>query len=65
MDRPPTWVKVIDPVSETCYWVDREGARHPGTEAENRAVRRELLEMRIISDKGEPPRAPNAINNFS
>lgn len=48
--RPNTWIKVINPESETCYWVAPDGSHHPGTDAENTEVRQELLEMRTIND---------------
>ncbi len=49
--RPRDWQKIINAETETCTWVAADGSRHPGIEDENAEVRRELLNMRIISDK--------------
>jgi hypothetical protein len=49
--RPPDWQKIINAEAEICYWIAADGTRHPGTEEENAEVRRELLNMRTISDK--------------
>jgi hypothetical protein len=49
--RPATWEKVICPDTETCYWIAPDGTRHECTAGENAEVRRELLEMRVRSDK--------------
>ncbi len=49
-NRPPDWLKIIDADAETCYWLAPDGSRHPGTEEEHAEVRRELLNMRTISD---------------
>ena len=50
-NRPRDWQKIINAEAETCYWLAPDGSRHPGTDAENEAVRRELLSLRTISDK--------------
>jgi hypothetical protein len=49
--RPPDWQKIVNAEAETCSWVAPDGSRHPGTDEENAEVRRELLTMRITSDK--------------
>jgi hypothetical protein len=51
VSRPKDWRKIIDAESETCHWMAADGTRHPGTDDENAEVRRELLNMRTISDK--------------
>nr|WP_294511357.1 hypothetical protein [uncultured Rhodopila sp.] len=51
MSRPKDWQKIINAEAETCYWLAPDGTRHPGTDDENAEVRRELLNMRTISDK--------------
>jgi hypothetical protein len=51
VSRPKDWQKIINAEAETCYWLAPDGTRHPGTEDENAEVRRELLNMRTISDK--------------
>ena len=48
---PRDWQKIIDAEAETCYWLAPDGLRHPGTDDESADVRRELLNMRTISDK--------------
>ena len=50
-NRPPDWLKIIDADAETCYWLAPDGSRHAASEAENAEVRRDLLDMRTISDK--------------
>jgi hypothetical protein len=50
-NRPPDWQKIINAEAETCYWLSPDGSRHPGTDDENSEVRRELLNLRTISDK--------------
>lgn len=42
---------MINSEAETCYWIAPDGSRHPGTDDENAEVRRELLNIRTISDK--------------
>jgi hypothetical protein len=49
--RPKDWEKVIDAEAEICYWLAPDGSRHAGTDEENAEVRRELLNIRTISDK--------------
>jgi hypothetical protein len=49
--HPQGWQKIINTEAETCYWLAPDGSRHPGTDDENAEVRRELLNMRTISDK--------------
>lgn len=49
--RPNDWKQVINAESETCYWLEPNGTRHPGTEEENLEVRRQLLNMRTVADK--------------
>jgi hypothetical protein len=49
--RPRDWQKIINTEAETCTWLAPDGSRHPGTAEENADVRRELLNMRTISDK--------------
>jgi hypothetical protein len=51
VNRPTDWQKIINAEAETCYWLAPDGSRHPGTDDENADVRRELLNMRTISDK--------------
>ncbi len=51
VDRSKDWQKVINAEAETCHWIAPDGSRHPGTDDENADVRRELLNMRTISDK--------------
>jgi hypothetical protein len=51
VSRPKDWQKIINTEAETCYWLAPDGSRHPGTDNENADVRRELLNMRTISDK--------------
>jgi hypothetical protein len=51
LTRPPEWQKIINADAETCYWLAPDGSRHPGTDEENAEVRRQLLNMRTISDK--------------
>jgi len=51
VSRPKDWQKIINTEAETCYWLAPDGSRHPGTDDENADVRRELLNMRTISDK--------------
>jgi hypothetical protein len=51
VSRPQDWRKVVDTESETCHWIAPDGSRHQGTDDENAEVRRELLNMRTISDK--------------
>lgn len=51
MSRPKDWQKIINAEAETCYWLAPDGSRHPGSEEENAGVRRELLQIRTISDK--------------
>lgn len=50
-DRPKEWKQVINAGSETCYWLASDGTRHPGTDDENREVKRQLLEIRTVSEK--------------
>jgi hypothetical protein len=50
-NRPADWQKVIQPDSETCYWVEPDGTKHDCTAEENAAVKAELLEMRVIADQ--------------
>jgi hypothetical protein len=50
-NRPKDWQKVINTEAETCHWVAPDGTRHPCSDDENAEVRRELLNMRTISDK--------------
>jgi hypothetical protein len=50
-NRPKDWQKIINAEAETCYWLAPDGSRHPGSDAEDAEVRRELLNMRTISDK--------------
>jgi hypothetical protein len=49
VNRPRDWQRIINSEAETCYSPD--GSRHAGTDDENAEVRRELLNMRTISDK--------------
>jgi hypothetical protein len=49
--RPKDWRKVVDAEAEVCHWVAPDGSRHPCSDDENAEVRRELLNMRTISDK--------------
>jgi hypothetical protein len=49
--RPSDWQKITNTDAETYYWLAPDGSRHPGTDDENADVRRELLNMRTISDK--------------
>jgi hypothetical protein len=51
VNRPRDWQKIINSEAEACYWIAPDGSRHPGTDDENAEVRRELLNMRTISDK--------------
>jgi hypothetical protein len=51
MNRPQDWQKIINSEAETCYWVAPDGSRYPGTDDENAEVRRELLNIRTVSDK--------------
>jgi hypothetical protein len=51
VSRPKDWRKIVDAESETCHWIAPDGTRHHGTDDENAEVRRELLNMRTISDK--------------
>jgi hypothetical protein len=51
MNRPQDWQKTINYEAETCYWVAPDGSHHPGTDDENAEVRRELLNIRTVSDK--------------
>jgi hypothetical protein len=51
VNRPRDWQRFINSEAETCYWIAPDGSRHPGTDDENAEVRRELLNMRTISDK--------------
>jgi hypothetical protein len=51
VNRPRDWQRIINSAAETCYWIAPNGSRHPGTDEENAEVRRELLNMRTISDK--------------
>jgi hypothetical protein len=51
VNRPSNWQKIINAEAETCYWLAPDGSRHPGTGDENADVRRELLNMRTVSDK--------------
>jgi hypothetical protein len=49
--RPRNWQKIINAEAEVGYWTAPDGTRHPCTDEENAAVRRELLIMRTTSDK--------------
>jgi hypothetical protein len=49
--RPKNWDRIINAEAETCHWLAPDGSRHPCTDEENNEVRRELLNMRTISDK--------------
>ena len=49
--RPRDWQKIINAEAETCYWLAPDGSRYPGSDDENSEVRRELLDLRTISDK--------------
>jgi hypothetical protein len=51
INRPKDWQKIINAEAETCYWLAPDGSRHPCIDDENAEVRRELLNMRTISDK--------------
>jgi hypothetical protein len=51
VSRPQDWQKIINAEAETCHWLAPDGSRHPGTDDENAEVRRELLNMRTISDR--------------
>jgi uncharacterized protein YqjF (DUF2071 family) len=51
LSRPKDWQKIINAEAETCYWLAPDNSRHPCTDDEIAAVRRELLNMRTISDK--------------
>ncbi len=56
-NRPSGWQKIINAEAETCYWLAPDGTRHPGTDDENAEVRRDLLNMRTISDKRRQQRS--------
>ncbi len=49
--RPKDWQKIINAEAESCYWLAPDGSHHAGTDDENADVRRELLNIRTISDK--------------
>jgi hypothetical protein len=49
--RPKDWQKIINAEAETCFWSAADGSRYPCTDEENAEVRRDLLNMRTISDK--------------
>ena len=51
VNRPRDWQRIINSEAETCYWIAPDGSQHPETDEENAEVRRELLNMRTISDK--------------
>jgi hypothetical protein len=51
VNRPRDWQKIINSEAETCSWIAPDGSRHAGTDDENAEVRRELLNIRTISDK--------------
>ena len=51
VSRPEDWQKIINAEAETCHWLTPDGSRYPCTDDENADVRRELLNMRTVSDK--------------